>query len=124
LRTANNEAGADQDVETSKTLSFIRGRGATARCVGVLTKADLMPPGKSDYVQSILDGKKFALGKGWFITKQLSQEQIEQGITHAAARVLEADFFSSLLWAQGGRCGIPQLQEAVSRFLTEHIRGE
>lgn len=83
-----------------------------------------MPPGKSDYVQSILNGKKFALGKGWFITKQLSQEQIEKGVTHAAARELEAEFFSSPLWAQGHRCGIPQLQEAVSRNLTEHIRGE
>ena len=83
-----------------------------------------MPPGKSDYVRSILDGKKFALGKGWFITKQLSQEQIKQGITHTVARQLEADFFSSQLWAQGGRCGIPLLQEAVSRSLTEHIRGE
>ena len=83
-----------------------------------------MPPGKSDYVRSILDGKKFALGKGWFITKQLSQEQIKQGITHTVARQLEADFLSSQLWAQGGRCGIPLLQEAVSRSLTEHIRGE
>jgi hypothetical protein len=83
-----------------------------------------MPPEKSQYVQSILDGRKFVLGKGWFITKQLSQEQINQGTTHAAARELEAAFFNSPLWAQGGRCGIPQLQESISRFLTEHIQGE
>jgi len=120
---ADEGLGADQDVETSRTLSFIKSCEATARCVGVLTKADLMPPGKSHYIQNILNGRKFALGKGWFITKQISQEQIEQGINHATARDLEAEFFSKQPWVQD-RCGIPQLQEAISRFLTEHIQKE
>jgi hypothetical protein len=115
--------GADQDVETSTTFRLIKDCKATARCVGVLTKADLMPPGKNEYIQKILDGNKFALGKGWFITKQLSQKQINQGITHATARDLEAEFFSSQPWAQD-HCGIPQLQDAISRFLTQHIHGE
>jgi hypothetical protein len=82
-----------------------------------------MPPGKTQYIRTILDGNKFTLGKRWFITKQLSQEQIDQGITHAAARDLEAEFFSTQSWAQD-QCGIPQLQESISRFLTQHIRGE
>lgn len=89
----------------------------------MLTKADLMPPGKNEYIQKILDGSKFALGKGWFITKQLSQKQIDQGITHFNARDLEAEFFSSQPWAQD-HCGIPQLQDAISGFLTQHIHGE
>jgi hypothetical protein len=123
LVIANDKLGADQDVETSTTFKLIKDCNATPRCVGVFTKADLMPPGKTQYVQKILDAKQFTLGKGWFVTKQLSQEQIYQGITHAAARDLEAEFFNGQPWARD-RCGIPKLQEAISRFLTEHIRGE
>jgi hypothetical protein len=120
--------GADQDVETSTTFRFIKNCGATQRCAGVLTKADLMPPGKLAYIRQILNGKKFTLGKGWFFTKQLSQAQIDQGISHAMARNLEADFFRQQPWSGianlQSRFGIERLQEAVSESMTDHIRGE
>ena len=120
--------GADQDVETSTTFRFIKNCRATERCAGVVTKADLLPPGKLPYIKQILNGKKFALGKGWFFTKQLSQAQIDQGISHAVARDLEADFFRQQPWSGladlQARFGIERLQEAVSHSMTEHIRGE
>lgn len=120
--------GADQDVETSTTFRFIKDCQATQRCVGVLTKADLLPPGKLAYIQQILSGTKFTLGKGWYITKQLSQEQIDQGISHTMARELEATFFSQNEWAALDRLqqrfGIGRVQEIVSRSMTDHIRGE
>lgn len=120
--------GADQDVETSTTFKFIKDCNATQRCAVVLTKADLLPSGKGPYIQQILEGKKFALGKDWYITKQLSQAQIDEGVSHAAARDLEANFFRHGPWADLNnlqqRCGIPKLQEAVSRSLTDHICGQ
>jgi hypothetical protein len=120
--------GADQDVETSTTFRFIKNCRATERCAGVLTKADLLPPGKLPYIKQILNGKKFTLGKGWFFTKQLSQAQIDKGISHAAARDLEADFFRQQPWSDlaelQSRFGIDRLQDAVSQSMTDHIRGE
>lgn len=120
--------GADQDVETSTTFRFIKDCHATQRCVGVLTKADLLPPGKLDYIQQILSGRKFTLGKGWFITKQLCQKQIDQGVSHTMARELEAAFFRQNMWAALDKMqhcfGIGRVQEIVSRSMTDHIRGE
>jgi len=120
--------GADQDVETSTTFRFIKDCKATKRCAGVLTKADLLPPGKLPYVKQILGGKKFTLGKGWYITKQLSQAQIDEGIDHAMARDLETNFFLKRPWADlvdlQGHFGVGRLEEAVSHWMTDHIRGE
>jgi len=120
--------GADQDVETSTTFRFIKNCRATQRCAGVITKADLLPPGKLPYIKQVLNGKKFQLGKGWYITKQLSQAQIDQGITHAVARDLEANFFRQQPWSGlaelQSRFGIERLQDAVSQSMTDHIRGE
>jgi len=120
--------GADQDVETSTTFRFIKKCHATQRCAGVITKADLLPPGKLPYIKQILNGKKFMLGKGWFFTKQLSQSQIDQGVSHAMARDLEADFFRQKPWSDladlQSRFGIERLQVAVSESMTDHIRGE
>jgi hypothetical protein len=69
-----------------------------------------------------------SLGKGWFFTKQLSQAQIDKGISHAAARDLEADFFRQQPWSDlaelQSRFGIDRLQDAVSQSMTDHIRGE
>jgi hypothetical protein len=120
--------GADQDVETSTTFRFIKDCQATKRCAGVLTKADLLPPGKLAYVKQILSGKKFTLGKGWYLTKQLSQAQIDQGISHAMARDLESTFFGQQPWADlvnlHDHFGIRRLEKSVSHWMAEHIRGE
>jgi hypothetical protein len=128
--------GADNDVETSTTFRFIKDCQATKRCAGVLTKADLLPPSKfkkearnkEPYIKQILSGKKFTLGKGWYLTKQLSQEQIDQGISRAMARDLESEFFGKKPWSDfvdlHDHFGIGKLEEAVSHWMTDHIRGE
>lgn len=121
--------GADQDVETSTTFRFIKNCNATGRCAGVLTKADLLQSGKADYIQQILSGKKFALKQGWYITKQLSQIEIDAGVDHNTARARELSFFAREPWTSfpgvsQQRFGIGNLQEAVSRGMTEHIRGQ
>lgn len=117
--------GADQDVETSTTFRYIKKCKAESRTAGVLTKVDLLSRDKVDYIREILTGR-FFLGRGWFATKQLSQEEIKNGIN---ARQREAEVFSHEPWVSFAghlqeRFGIPKLQEAVSRSLTDHIRGE
>ncbi|KAM0723518.1 hypothetical protein Q7P37_000505 [Cladosporium fusiforme] len=118
--------GADQDVETSTTFGYLKKCNAQARTVGVLTKVDLLSPARMNYIQNLMKGKKFSLGSGWFATKQLSQEEIMNGVD---ARKCEADLFSREPWTNFAahlqeRFGIPRLQEAISRSLTDHIRGE
>lgn len=117
--------GADQDVNVVTSFRWLKNCKAEHRTVGVLTKVDLLSQDRMKYIQDIMCGK-FSLGRGWFATKQLSQEEIKRGVD---ARKREADLFNSEPWASfpgdlQQRFGIPKLQEAVSRSLTDHIRGE
>lgn len=117
--------GADQDVETSKTLGIIKNCKAETRTLGVLTKTDLASPLKMDYIKDIMHGR-FSLGRGWFAVKLLSQEEIQNGVD---ARESEAKLFGREPWNTFAsdlqpRFGIPRLQEAISLSLTDHIRGE
>ncbi|KXT08534.1 hypothetical protein AC579_5409 [Pseudocercospora musae] len=125
---------SNQDVETSTSLRFLRKWSATRRAMGVLTKPDLveLTPARLANFERILQGKDFTLGHGWFITRQLSQNQLNQAchITHNQARQQEAAFFADAPWSAGGlaryahRFGIPNLQDAISTQLTNHILAE
>lgn len=117
--------GADQDVETSKTLGVIKTCKAESRTLGVLTKVDLASPLKMEYIKDIMHGR-FSLGRGWFAVKLLSQEEIQNRVD---AREVEAKVFGREPWNTFApdlqqRLGIPRLQEAISHSLTDHIRGE
>jgi len=119
---------ADQDVENSTAFRFVTQCGALDRCMGVLTKPDLLVRSKLAHVRNIINGKIFRLGNGWYITKQLSQEEIESEdiISHSEARNREQGFFSKQPWSMyfaelGSRFGIANLQDAISNKLTEHI---
>ncbi|KAF7197185.1 Interferon-induced GTP-binding protein Mx [Pseudocercospora fuligena] len=125
---------SNQDVETSTSLRFLRKWSATRRAMGVLTKPDLvdLTSARLTNFERILQGKDFTLGHGWFITRQLSQKQLNQAcrITHNQARQQEAAFFAEEPWVAGGlaphahRFGISNLQDAISTQLTKHILAE
>lgn len=117
---------ADSDIENSTTFRFIRDCKAETRCLGVLTKPDLLPPSRLHHVNRMLEGRAFRLGESWFVTKQLSQTQLDQKLTHARARELERDFFTTGVWARqmtnhASKFGITNLQDAISKKLTQHI---
>lgn len=121
---------ANQDVETSTALRLLRKWKATARAMGVLTKPDLvdLTQARQANLQRILDGQDFALAAGWFITRQLSQKQLDQASrpSHAQARQEEAEFFSTAPWCTvladyADRFGVCNLQRAISEKLTTHI---
>lgn len=116
---------SDQDVENSTTFRYVKQCKAQARCSGVLTKPDLMGPDKFESVKRMLSGGSFKLGGPWFVTKQLSQAELEEGVTHAEARQREHDFFNAGRWNQEPSLkkylGIANLQRAVSGNLVDHI---
>jgi hypothetical protein len=56
---------ADQDLEMSLTMKYVRDNEAEHRCIGVLTKADLVPLTKIPVVLEILEGEKPA--RAWVV---------------------------------------------------------
>ncbi|EMC99704.1 hypothetical protein BAUCODRAFT_119274 [Baudoinia panamericana UAMH 10762] len=121
---------ADQDIENSTAFKFVRQCGAEGRCMGVLTKADLAPPSKYGLFELVLQRIKFPLAKGWFVTKQLSQDKLAAGdVTHTHARRLEQEYFAREPWSTtfspfADRLGTLNLRTALSQYLTTHILDE
>ena len=116
---------ANCDTDTSTAFKFVDQCKARDRCVGVLTKPDLMTRSHQQ-VRRILNGEVFQLGNGWFVAKQPSQEELDNGFAYADAREREMAFFDQHPWSTslvdfGSRFGIPSLQGALSRKLTDHI---
>jgi hypothetical protein len=65
-------------------------------CTGVLTKPDRLPQGSSAQdLAYILDGRRFTMGHGYFVVKNLNSNEIQQGLTHTDARRLEQHFFAT-----------------------------
>ncbi|KAK5740514.1 hypothetical protein LTR17_004551 [Elasticomyces elasticus] len=122
---------ADQDIENSTAFRYVGQCDALRRCTGVLTKPDLVGVKRFALLQRILSGEKFKLGSvnSWFVTKQLSQEELDERTTRHQARELEDAFFATAPWSTdltpyASRFGTSKLQFVVSTQLTEHIRRE
>nr|POE49121.1 interferon-induced gtp-binding protein mx3 [Quercus suber] len=121
---------ADQDVETSTAFKYVADCEAISRTIGVLTKPDLVGAHRLPSLRRILNGEIFKLG-AWFVTKQLSQEEIDHGgiISHATARERECQFFANDPWCTKlgtfrHRFGIQNLQDFISHKLSAHILSE
>jgi GTPase SAR1 family protein len=119
---------ADQDVEMSLTMKYIRQHSAEDRCIGVFAKADLVASTRLKNVQDILSGDKYELGKGWFVTKQLSQQEIDDGVDFDSGRVREKDLFATAPWTEclslHDRYGMFNLQDEIASSLASHIFSE
>ncbi|RMZ68410.1 dynamin family [Pyrenophora seminiperda CCB06] len=90
----------ENDIANSTAGGIARKLGATKRCIGVLTKPDRLPPGsRHDKLKDVFDQKRFALGHGYFVVKNLGQDEIDRGLTHGQARHQEQQFFSQAPWA-------------------------
>lgn len=93
----------------------------------MLTKPDCIPPGsRPEKLCDVLDGKRFALGHGYFIVRNLSQAEINEGMTHQDARELERKFFQDIPWTttfckHNSRFGTANLQEYLSRRLAANV---
>lgn len=70
----------NQDTEVSLALKIIRELNAANRCIGVITKADLLP--KDDHAPStwlsMLDGNAHETGLGYFITSRQGNDLEDQ----------------------------------------------
>ncbi|KAG9380029.1 interferon-induced GTP-binding protein Mx [Pyrenophora tritici-repentis] len=118
----------ENDIANSTAGGIARSLNATDRCIGVLTKPDRLPPGsRHDKLKAIFEQKRFALGHGYSVVKNLGQDQIDQGLTHQQARHQEQQFFNQEEpWATEfkkyeHRFGTLNLQGFLSGKLAEQI---
>lgn len=94
---------------------------------GVLTKPDTLQEGEERGWLDILEGRKHRLALGYFITKQPSPLDVENGILHSDARLKEREFFDeSPVWSAcpstiRDRMGTKQLGANLSKLLSELI---
>ena len=110
----------ESDIDNSKASALVNECGATDRTIGVLTKPDrLQSDDRVDAWTSVLDGKEFCMGHGYFVVKQPSQTEINQGITNAQARNLEEEFFKSPRWSR--RFGDVDVERLGTRNLQRNL---
>jgi GTPase SAR1 family protein len=116
----------NQDAENSHAFGLIRDMKASERCVGVMTKADLLPKDDQSYKnwQSVLEGRAHQTGLGYFITSRQGHDVDEQS-------KLEEAFFNRTADTTGqwpeifdqfkDRCGVDKLKAFLSLKLGEEF---
>ncbi|KAL1610635.1 hypothetical protein SLS60_002305 [Paraconiothyrium brasiliense] len=116
------------DIATSLASGYARTKwGAGQRCIGVLTKPDLLPAGSSDEpLRRVLNNVELKFGHGYFVVKNPDQLMLNNQLTHQDARSHEKHFFAtqepwcSSLRGHHGRFGTANLQQ----FLSEKLAGQ
>ncbi|KAL9050726.1 MAG: hypothetical protein Q9162_006466 [Coniocarpon cinnabarinum] len=115
------------DPENSTAGSKISEWGAKNRTVGVLTKPDTLTSHENlEQWSDILDGKRFPVGMGYFVTRQPNSSELRHRISHAEARQNENVFFNTEPWSAAFHChrakfGTGALQAKLSSLLAAEI---
>ncbi|KAK5658095.1 hypothetical protein OQA88_2651 [Cercophora sp. LCS_1] len=115
----------NQDTDNSYAFKLIRETKAVERCVGVCTKADLLPERSSDNWLSLLSGLAHQTGHNYFITSRQGDDLQNQNAREEA-------FFNRTADGIGGqwpmefdafkeRCGVEKLKAYLSRQLGEQF---
>ncbi|PCG88591.1 Dynamin [Penicillium occitanis (nom. inval.)] len=121
---------ASSDVDTQGIIQRARHFDKTGhRTIGIITKPDLINVGTECRVARLaknLDSTKLNLG--FFIVKNPSPTQLEQGITPSERRKAELEFFSTGAWKGQGidpsRIGMDNLRTFLQDLLDTHIERE
>lgn len=95
---------------------------------GVLTKPDRCHEiSCAEVLSDVFENKRFAFGHGYFVVRNLDQEQLSQDLTRDEARSLEQEFFSKhAVFAKkfanySNRFGTSNLQTFLSHKLADQI---
>ncbi|KAL1845372.1 hypothetical protein Plec18170_009811 [Paecilomyces lecythidis] len=121
---------ASSDIDTQGIIQRARSYDKDGlRTVGIITKPDLINTGTESRVARLaknLDRTKLNLG--FFLLKNPTPAQLEEGISHSERRKIEQDFFLSGPWREQGldpsRIGIENLRSFLQDLLDRHIERE
>ncbi|KAA8651295.1 uncharacterized protein ATNIH1004_000176 [Aspergillus tanneri] len=121
---------ASSDIDTQGIIQRARHFDKDGlRTVGIITKPDLINAGTESRVARLaknLDGPKLNLG--FFLLKNPTPAQLEQGITLSERCKAESEFFSTGAWKSQGldpsRVGVDNLRSFLQDLLDSHIERE
>ncbi|KAK0640791.1 P-loop containing nucleoside triphosphate hydrolase protein [Cercophora newfieldiana] len=118
----------NQDAENSYAFSLIRKMKAGSRCVGIMTKADLLPAGSTDTWLAMLRGLAHQTGLGYFVTSRQGDDLDEQNKMEEAFFNRTADIGrdAGRDWPQvfdnfQDQCGVEKLKSYLSFKLGEEF---
>ncbi|KAI9847989.1 MAG: hypothetical protein M1838_000688 [Thelocarpon superellum] len=117
-----------EDANNSTAGRYVKEVQADERCIGVLTKPDLIRKLSHKKWGELLAGKSFKQGHGYFVTRQPERGLRDQTLSHEQARTAEADFFrreapwNTEFLPYADRFGTEKLQLALSEKLTSQIK--
>ncbi|KAK1977459.1 P-loop containing nucleoside triphosphate hydrolase protein [Colletotrichum cereale] len=99
------------------------------RTVGIITKPDLVNKGTEGRIARLANNRdNIKLGLGFFLLKNPTPQELEDGLNSDDANRLEQEFFSIPAWKEHPvdpqRVGASQLKEYVQDLLYEHIERE
>lgn len=119
------------DAANSTAFRFIREAEATNRCIGVLTKPDLIQPTEIQRIWvPLLRGEKHGMkiGHHYYVTKHPGDNR---QIAHQVARAEEVQYFDTNdIWQRGplrefrDRCGMKKLTDDLARKVASYIEEE
>ncbi|KAK0616982.1 P-loop containing nucleoside triphosphate hydrolase protein [Immersiella caudata] len=114
----------NQDAENSYAFSLVRKMRAGSRCVGILTKADLLPEASSATWLAMLRGEAHQTGLGYFVTSRQGDDLDEQNKMEEAFFNRTADIARD--WPSAfddfkDQCGVEKLKAYLSLKLGEEF---
>lgn len=120
------------DPSNSAAIRYVKEANATHRCLGVITKPDLMRENELDSVWLPLLRNETVgaqLEHNYWVTKQPGQSAYGGLTNHEQARRDEEEYFSSSIWTGKlqefqDRCGTKKLREALGKKLASLIKLE
>ncbi|KAM3551913.1 hypothetical protein ARSEF4850_007638 [Beauveria asiatica] len=99
---------------------------AGIRTVGIMTKCDALQPGDEQVILRIAQNTVERLQHGWFVIRNRSTQEIQEGVTIAQRHENERRFFQGAPWSElpKERIGVKALKPFLGQLLYEHIRRE
>ncbi|KAK8141153.1 hypothetical protein G3M48_000691 [Beauveria asiatica] len=96
------------------------------RTVGIITKCDALQSGDELGVLRIAQNAVERLQHGWFVIRNRSTKEIQEGVTIAQRHENERRFFQGAPWNElpKERIGVKALKPFLGQLLYEHIRRE
>ncbi len=119
------------DPENSTTFRVIREMNAVERCLGVMTKADLLPSGGHDQWIAILEGRFHQTGLGYFITSRPDKGDLDNQTAWEEAffnrRASHSSHAETPTWPHEFAeydeiCGVVRLKDFLSHKLAQDFR--
>ncbi|PTB58443.1 hypothetical protein M431DRAFT_3404 [Trichoderma harzianum CBS 226.95] len=99
---------------------------AGIRTVGIITKCDALQSGDENGVLNIAQNNVEHLQHGWFVVRNRSTKEIQEGVTILERHENERRFFQQVPWnaLPKDRVGVKALKPFLGQLLYEHIRRE